>query len=291
MKKSIRLFGLTILFGLTLTGWVTAAPAFWKIDGPKGDVYLFGSIRLLPQGVNWRTPELDAALNAAEVVVFELDFDEGQEPAAMRQLIAKYGVLTEGGPLRSLLTDEQREQYERVVASIGVSAANFDPMRPWLVALTLGVQWIVSQGYDPNSSVDQQIWNWGKQNGKVLVRLETAEKQFEAFADLSREQEIEYLAVTLDQIEQQPTLLNDLVNAWREGDTVKLDTLLNAAMADVPALSQRLLRNRNAKWLSKIEGMIADGRPHLIVVGAAHLVGKDSVIAMLRAKGVRVEGP
>ncbi|PON10235.1 hypothetical protein C2W62_51155, partial [Candidatus Entotheonella serta] len=94
MKKSIRLFGLTILFGLTLTGWVTAAPAFWKIDGPKGDVYLFGSIHLLPQGVNWRTPELDAALNAAEVVVFELDFDEGQEPAAMRQLIAKYGVLT-----------------------------------------------------------------------------------------------------------------------------------------------------------------------------------------------------
>jgi len=26
-------------------------------------------------------------------------------------------------------------------------------------------------------------------------------------------------------------------------------------------------------------------------VGAAHLVGPDSVIAMLRAKGVKVEGP
>jgi len=37
--------------------------------------------------------------------------------------------------------------------------------------------------------------------------------------------------------------------------------------------------------------MIEDGRTHMIVVGAAHLVGPDSIIAMLRAKGVKVEGP
>ena len=56
-------------------------------------------------------------------------------------------------------------------------------------------------------------------------------------------------------------------------------------------LRDRLLNNRHAKWLPQIETMIADGRSHVIVVGAAHLVGKDSVIAMLRAKGIKVEGP
>jgi uncharacterized protein YbaP (TraB family) len=37
--------------------------------------------------------------------------------------------------------------------------------------------------------------------------------------------------------------------------------------------------------------MIADGRSHVVIVGAVHLIGPDSVVAMLRAKGVKVEGP
>ncbi len=60
---------------------------------------------------------------------------------------------------------------------------------------------------------------------------------------------------------------------------------------DFPALRKRILKDRHDKWLPQIEKMIADGRTHMIIVGAAHLVGPDSVIAMLRAKGVKVEGP
>jgi uncharacterized protein YbaP (TraB family) len=37
--------------------------------------------------------------------------------------------------------------------------------------------------------------------------------------------------------------------------------------------------------------MMGDGRTHVVVVGAAHLIGKSSVVALLRAKGVKVEGP
>ncbi len=315
MKKSVPLSLWIFLFAAVIVGWATVdhgraqaqsvtvgqaagskasqpdTPAMWKIDGPKGDIYLFGSIHLLPQGVNWRTPELDAALQAAEVVVFELDFDDGQNPATMMQLIRKFGILPEGDSLRELLTREQREQYERVAASVDVLVSRLDPMRPWIVALTLSVQWIASQGYDPKSGVDQQIWNWSKQNGKELAALETAEEQFQVFANLSREQELEYLVATLEQIEQMPTMLDDLVQTWHTGDTAQLDTLLNALLADVPELGLRLLKNRNAKWVPEIERMLADGRTHVVVGGAAHFVGQDSVIAMLRAKGVQVEGP
>ena len=86
-------------------------------------------------------------------------------------------------------------------------------------------------------------------------------------------------------------MLDDLVAAWRKGDTASLDKLLNADMDDFPVLRDRLLKGRNANWIPQIERMAADGHTHLIVVGTAHLVGKDSVIAMLRAKGVTVEGP
>jgi len=35
--------------------------------------------------------------------------------------------------------------------------------------------------------------------------------------------------------------------------------------------------------------MLADGRRHLVVVGALHLVGPDSVVELLRARGLEVE--
>lgn len=265
--------------------------AIWKIDGAKGRVYLFGSVHLLPPGVDWHTPALDAALNEAETITFELDLDDAHDTAKMQKIIQKLGVLPQGETLRKLLAPEQRAKYERVLASLGLPAPNLDPLRPWLAAVTVGVQWIVSKGYDPNSGVDEKIWNWGKDHKKQLGALETTEDQLGAFAGLTRDQEVEFLIISLDQIDDQPTMLDDLVAAWRKGDTAQLDKLLNADMDDFPILRDRLLKGRNAKWIPKIEALRANGRTHLVVVGTAHLVGKDSVIAMLRAKGIKVEGP
>jgi hypothetical protein len=266
-------------------------PAIWKIDGSEGDIYLFGAVHFLPQGVDWRTPALEAALSEARVVVFEIDIDEGQNVAATQALIAKLGMLPPETTLRKLLAPEHRAKFERVMTSLGIPPAALDGFRPWLAALVIGVQWIVSKGYDPNSGVVQQIWNWSKQTDKQRAALETAEQQFEAFAGLTREQEVEFLLVSLDQIEQSPEMLDELVKAWRKGDTKALDKILNDSMKEFPVLSRRMLNDRHERWLPQIEKMIADGRTHVIVVGAAHLVGKDSVIAMLRAKGVKVEGP
>lgn len=267
------------------------APALWRIDGPQGDIYLFGSVHLLPKDVNWRTPALEAALTEAKVVVFEIDLDKAKDPAATRDLIVNLGLLPQGTTLRKLLAPEQREKLERVAASIKLQAAALDPLRPWLAAITVGVQWIVSKGYDPSSGVDQQVWDWSKAAGKERATLETIEEQLGIFAGLTREQETEYLIISLDQIEDTPEMLTDMITAWRKGNLKALDKILNEGMNELPALAQRMLSDRHDKWLPQIEKMMADGRTHVIVVGAAHLVGKDSVIAMLRAKGVKVEGP
>ena len=266
-------------------------PALWKIDGPKGDVYLFGSVHLLPQGVNWRTPALDAALNEARVIAFEIDLDEARNLGATQQLIAKLGMLPAGQTLRKLLAPQQREKFERVAAAVGGPAPALYAFRPWLAAVTVSVQWIISKGFDPESGVDERIWEWAKENNKERVALETSESQLSVFAGLTREQEIEFLIITLDQIETMPNMLNELITAWRKGDTAKLDKIMNTGIEDFPPLTKRLMHDRHAKWLPQIERMIADGRTHVVVVGGAHLVGKDSVIAMLRAKGVKVEGP
>ena len=52
---------------------------------------------------------------------------------------------------------------------------------------------------------------------------------------------------------------------------------------------QRLLVERNRNWLPKIEALFARHGPAFVVVGAAHLVGPDGLLAMLRGQGLHVE--
>jgi uncharacterized protein YbaP (TraB family) len=268
------------------------SPALWKVSGAAGgSTYLFGSFHLLPPSVKWRTPQVERALQESSAVVMELDPAVANDPQAMLQLVMKYGVLQAGETLPALLPPALNAELERTAGAFGLPSANLAPMRPWLAALTVSVQFIASKGFDPNAGVDNQIAAWARANGREIVSLETAEAQLRAFADLSRAEEIELLRVTLEQIREMPQMLDEILAAYRKGDVARLERTLNAGMDAVPALRKRLLRDRHEQWLPRIEKMIADGRSRFIVVGAAHFTGADGVIALLRAKGLKVEGP
>jgi len=267
------------------------APALWRVAGPKGNIFLFGSFHLLPADVKWRTPAVESALNEAAVVVFETDFAGAQDSRVSQALIAKYGFLPPGQTLRSVLSTSTNTELEKTATDLEIPPPSLAPLRPWLAALTLGLQFAIHQGFDPSNGVEQLVITSAKASGKSLRTLETNESQLRVFADLTREQEVELLTVTLRQVRETPKMLEDMLTAYRKGDLAALERTLNIGFDDFPALRKRILKDRHDKWLPQIENMIADGRTHLIIVGAAHLVGPDSVIVMLRAKGVKVEGP
>src|SRR5258706_11566787 len=50
------------------------APALWRVAGPQGGGYLFGSFPLLPPHGRWRNPPLESAVSQTAGLVFETDF-------------------------------------------------------------------------------------------------------------------------------------------------------------------------------------------------------------------------
>jgi uncharacterized protein YbaP (TraB family) len=266
-------------------------PALWKIAGPKSNVYLFGSFHLLPPDVSWKTEAVERALEEASVVVFETDLAAAQRPQTMQALIASYCVLPPGETLASVLPAGTYAAFERSASELLLPPGPLAPFRPWLAALLLSVQFVVSQGLVPSNGVDQQIMAWAQARGKTLGALESNETQIRVFADLTRDQEIELMAVTLRQIREMPQRLGELLTAYRSGNVAALEKTLNEGINEFPALRRRMIDDRHERWLPQIESMIADGRTHMIVVGAAHLAGHDSVVALLRRKGVKVDGP
>ena len=298
-------FSLALLgnFSSAMAGDTRAAPALWKIDTGHGTIYLFGSFHILPRDLQWRTPELDAALNTAQQLDFEINMDEAQDPARMGALIRQFGFLPEGQSLHRMLATEYRAKLDAELAELGLPPQGVDRMRPWLVALTITSLSALKHTSKPGEKLDPgaatgdhggadiQLWNWAKANNKLRGALETLDSQIHIFSDLSREQEIQYLIVTLQQTGKLDDDLEKLLRAWTSGDLNSLDKELNADANQFPQLHQALLTDRHAKWIPEIEAMMNDGRNHVVIVGAAHLVGKGSVIDLLRSKGIRVAGP
>jgi uncharacterized protein YbaP (TraB family) len=95
------------------------------------------------------------------------------------------------------------------------------------------------------------------------------------------------LRETLQEISNFKKDLQQIIDAWKTGDTKALEKLTLDAMRDYPQLHKKLLIDRNKQWVDKLQKLHASGKTVFVVVGAAHLVGKDSVIDLLNAKGVK----
>src|SRR5262245_58274679 len=50
-------------------------PAVWTVHGPKGTAYLFGSVHVLPSGIDWKKRTLLDAMKRSDTFVFEISLD------------------------------------------------------------------------------------------------------------------------------------------------------------------------------------------------------------------------
>ena len=168
--------------------------------------------------------------------------------------------------------------------------ATLEPMRPWLAAMILTELPLQSAGYDPNAGLDMTLKAEADKRGEKIVGFETIEDQVRDLADLPERVQIKFLETTLDDVSKGLALVDTLAKAWINGDTKTINELaLQDARAQAPEVYQQLLLQRNIQWSDKIADLLKRSGVQLIAVGAAHLVGDDSVQAQLAKRGIRVD--
>jgi len=262
-------------------------PALWVVKDADSTLYLFGSVHVLRPETVWASPRVDAAFDSAETVWFEISNPDDQ--AALMPLIQQHG-LSPARPLSSLLTTEEVADLDAAARTIGASAAQLDPMRPWLAALSLAVAPLAKAGYDPASGVELALKARAEAAGKPIQAFETVDKQVAILAGLPEEVQLAFLRETLEDFDEATTLIDAMVTDWAEGDVEALDRLVVQDMkAASPELHQALLVDRNTDWADQIETLLQGSGTTFIAVGAAHLAGDDSVQAILEQRGVEVD--
>ena len=269
---------------------VHAHPALWHVKGSEGEVYLLGSIHLLPKNIDWHTGAINAAMSRSQVFVFEVSTDEKAQ-GEIRKLVAEMGTLPAGQSLRELLPPSARDDYDAAIKSAHLPPEIVDHEKPWLVSLQLLVAEGTAKHYSADAGVDHAVMAVAAGDHKPVRFFETIEQQLRLLAGGDDKLQIDEFASDLKDYQKDDDDLAPMVAAWSKGQADKLAALMNTELADQPDVKKALLTDRNQRWALQIQTMLREKRVFFVTVGAGHLAGPDGVPALLRAAGLKVEGP
>ena len=285
-----RLAALVSALALTLTTASSAAsPTFvWKATSPSGAVvYLGGSVHLLSADFYPLPAAYDEAFNASDLLVEELDMGEMLAPGTQMQMLSK-GMLPPGQTLDRTLKPETISEVSAAVTAMGLPIEPLKMFKPWMLAITLQSMAWQKAGFDANLGLDKHFYDRAKQGGKTVKGLETLDYQLSRFDGLPADAQERMLLETVRELDKTKDEFTRLVSAWKSGNIADVEKQVLDDLKNEPEMNARLLVERNRTWLPIIEALFARPKPAFVVVGAAHLVGSDGLVALLRSKGYTV---
>ncbi len=277
------------LLALAAASPAASEPAIWTVKDADSRIMLFGSVHVLPPDLAWRTKALDEALAQADDLWFETDVG-GAGVTESGLLARRHGTRPGGAGLIATLSPAGRTRLERVTTRLGLAPAALDGLRPWLAEMTLSVAALAAQGAGVEAGVERSLLDAAPKAERKT--LESAAEQIAFFAEAPEADQLASLEDTLRQLDEDPAFYDRLIRAWIAGDLKTIEVLgLEPLKTVSPVLYQRLIVERNRRWVEAIRRRLAGSGETVIVVGAGHLVGPDGVPALLRAQGIEVDGP
>jgi uncharacterized protein YbaP (TraB family) len=274
-----------LLAGLS-TAW--CAPQthhiLWEVKGRHNTVYLLGSVHMLRPDNSAVPVEALRAYDESKTLVMELDLN-ASGAQALAAPAPELELLPAGQTLAQVLGADLYAQFAAQAGSVGLDPALVEHSQPWFASLLLEQLELSKAGFNTASGVDMQFAQRAQLDGKSIIGLETLNDQLGIFAHLSPQQQRDYMRSTLENFQSDLKDTDKVVQAWQNGDTLKLEQLLREGSHDSPELYRMLTTDRNRKWLPKITQLLNDDSNYLIIVGALHLIGRDGVIELLRQRG------
>jgi uncharacterized protein YbaP (TraB family) len=271
-------------------GAAWAQPPVWVVHGPHATIVLFGSVHILPPGLDWEPAQLKEALARASDLWFEIPLDDASSLTATR-LAAEQGLQGPGESLSAQLSPASREHLARIAESCGVSVEGLDRLRPWLAEITLSLAVYRQAGAIQEEGVERQITGLVPQTVPRRA-FETAEQQIGFLSNAPLSDQIASLEETLGELDEGPTSYERVVTVWMAGDAPGIvREALDPMIKSAPGVYRALVVDRNRRWVTAIRKRLDGQGEAVMVVGVGHLVGPDSVPALLRAQGVSVDGP
>jgi uncharacterized protein len=233
--------------------------------------------------------QFDAAFDRSDRLVVEVNTDT-LAPDALRETFKRYALLPAGESLDTVLRPQTLAAVTAYLRSQNASLNDVASVKPAMLATQLSVSRLSALGYLPEFGLERHFES--RIGERPVLQLETLDEQLGVLTSPSFSVQDELLAETLDQMESIEPIVAGMVVAWLGGDDKefrRLFDLENGDSPDIIAFSRKLLEERNVGMAAKIADYLHSPGTTFVLIGAAHLTGRDSVVSLLEARGLHGE--
>jgi uncharacterized protein YbaP (TraB family) len=285
---ALGLAGLFIVAPAAARAPTSGHPALWEVSDPDTTIYLFGTIHLLPEHFQWRTAKFDQAMQSSQQLIVETIVDD-KDPTKFMSAMASLAFNTPNlPPLVDRVSPAKRPAVAAAIKQSGFPPQAFDRMETWAAAFILLGNQYRDMNLKGDAGVEAVLRNTFTSEGKPIGELETNLQQFGFFDKLPEKAQVALLEGAVDNRKAADAEFSGMLKAWSSGDVKDIARTFDRDLAGSPELADALIHQRNANWSKWIEQRMQQPGAILIAVGAGHLAGKDSVIAMLQRDGYQV---
>ncbi len=291
MARRIMLVLLAACSLLASQAWAVERGALFKVSGHAHTMYLFGTIHM---GLPEFFPLDDSVTQAlAASTALALEIDPTVQPAEAAAAVQRVALTTPA--IVAAMPPALGPRLARRLEALGVPATLPTRFKPWMLFITLSTVEYAKLGYRPDLSVDAHLATLAHGRHIKVIALESVESQLDLFDRLPVADQWTMLDETLasmDSGEAQQDV-QALTNGWARADRATLDALARKYEHDPRLSSQvmqrRVLAERNVPMADKLDDLLKREDRTMAAVGLMHLIGKDSLPVLLRAKGLQVE--
>lgn len=263
----------------------SAAPFLWQVTGDKTTHYLLGSVHLLPRAAERLPIGIQQAYDSADALVFESDID------ALSSRDNTAVILDSAKAPHGLAREVDAETLARVRArmlDLKMPAALCERYRPWFCALSLELFAYQRAGFRGEFGLDRQLYDAARSTRRAIAWFEEPAVHLSLFTTMAKPLSRQFLDAALSERNPKHDEPVEMYRAWRDNDTERMVAVIAELKHDYPAVHEHLLAHRNRAWLPELKRRLALPQRQMFVVGAAHWLGPDGLIASLEAAGYTV---
>lgn len=271
-------------------------PALWKVKKGEGEVTILGSLAPLPHMLEWKSPRLERALDAAQVVL--------APPTGRVGILDALNVMFHGGDARlpggRLLWDEitpdERARFENLLGQIGGKPDRYLHLKPAIAGFLLLSDFRRGAGLaeaKPVSTVEAlaktrhvRVRTFGRVKLPML---------FHAVTHMDAAGEKACFDAAITQAEHDASQARPLAQAWADGDLKAVragyrPSVLERYVSEFPTL-QAAIDQGEDEAVKAIDELLNSGGKAVAVVDLTLLQGRNGVLDRLKTEGAEITVP
>ena len=133
-------------------------------------------------------------------------------------------------------------------------------------------------------SIDMFFMNSATNSKKEVLELESADFQINLMDSVLGKFQNEFVLYTLTDLDSSSEAVDGMFEIWEKGDQQALeDNILEQfkLLPNAEVFIKKFLTERNEKMAGKINDFLQTDKTYFVVVGAAHIIGKDGILDLI----------